>query len=167
MKLQGIRVLDLSSFLPGPYLTLAMADHGAAVIKVEAPGGDHGRSIGSLDGDSTVFFRNVNRGKKSIVLDLKQDSDREILLKLCESADVFVESFRPGVMTRLGVDYEQVRARNPRIVYCSVSAFGQTGPYSVRPAHDLAVEALAGVLSMTLGEDDQPAMPGVPVADLL
>ncbi|HEY6716059.1 MAG TPA: CoA transferase, partial [Reyranella sp.] len=97
MKLEGLKVVDLSWFLPGPYLTTALADHGAEVIKVEAPGGDHGRLIGALDGDSTVFFRNVNRGKKSIVLDLKQDSDREILLKLCETADVFVESFRPGV----------------------------------------------------------------------
>jgi crotonobetainyl-CoA:carnitine CoA-transferase CaiB-like acyl-CoA transferase len=168
MKLTGIRVLDLSSFRPGPYLTLALADHGAEVIKIEAPGaGDPGRHIGPFDGESSVFFRNLNRGKQSVVLDLKTDAGREALLKLCESADVFVESFRPGVMTRLGVDYEQVRARNPRIVYCSVSAFGQTGPYSGRPAHDLAVEALAGVLSMTLGEDDQPAMPGVPVADLL
>jgi crotonobetainyl-CoA:carnitine CoA-transferase CaiB-like acyl-CoA transferase len=167
MKLQGIRVIDLSSFLPGPYLTLAMADHGAEVIKVEAPGGDHGRSIGPLDGDSTVFFRNVNRGKKSIVLDLKQDGDRETLLKLCETADVFVESFRPGVVKRLGVDYERVKARNPGIVYCSISAFGQNGPYLQKPAHDLAVEAMSGVLSITLGNDGAPAIPGVPVADIV
>jgi crotonobetainyl-CoA:carnitine CoA-transferase CaiB-like acyl-CoA transferase len=167
MKLQGVRVIDLSSFLPGPYLTLAMADHGAEVIKVEAPGGDHGRSIGPPDGDSTVFFRNVNRGKKSIVLDLKQDNDRETLLKLCETADVFVESFRPGVVTRLGVDYDRVKARNPRIVYCSISAFGQNGPYLRKPAHDLAVEAMSGVLSITLGNDGAPAIPGVPVADIV
>ena len=168
MKLTGIRVLDLSSFLPGPYLTLALADHGAEVIKIEAPGmGDPGRHIGPRDGDTTVFFRNLNRGKKSVVLDLKSEAGKQTLLALCESADVFVESFRPGVMKRLGIDYEQVRARNPRIVYCSVSAFGQTGPYAARPAHDIAIEALSGVLSVTLGADGQPAMPGVPVADLL
>jgi len=168
MKLKGIRVLDLSSFLPGPYLTLALADHGAEVIKIEAPGGgDPGRHIEPQDGDSTVFFRNLNRGKKSIVLDLKSEEGRATLLSLCESADVFVESFRPGVMKRLGIDYETVNARNPRIVYCSVSAFGQSGPYVARPAHDIAIEALSGVLSMTLGEDNQPAMPGVPLADLL
>ncbi|GAB5101286.1 CaiB/BaiF CoA transferase family protein [Caballeronia sp. HLA56] len=168
MKLTGIRVLDLTSFLPGPYLTLALADHGAEVIKIEAPqGGDPGRHIAPSDGDTTVFFRNLNRGKKSAVLDLKSAEGRDALLTLCESADVFVESFRPGVMKRLGVDYESVRARNPRIVYCSLSAFGQTGPYALRPAHDLAAEALSGVLSMTLGEDDRPAMPGVPVSDLL
>jgi crotonobetainyl-CoA:carnitine CoA-transferase CaiB-like acyl-CoA transferase len=168
MKLSGIRVLDLSSFLPGPYLTLALADHGAEVIKIEAPGtGDPGRHIGPHDGDTSVFFRNLNRGKKSVVLDLKSEVGRQTLLALCESADVFVESFRPGVMKRLGVDYEQVRACNPRIVYCSISAFGQTGPYAARPAHDIAVEALSGVLSMTLGANGEPALPGVPVADLL
>src|SRR6202167_4700005 len=129
MKLEGIRGVDLSSFLPGPYLTMAMADHGAEVIKVEAPGGDQGRAIGKLDGDSTVFFRNVNRGKKSIVLDLKQDDDREALLTLCKTADVFVESFRPDVVARLGVDYERVKARNPRIVYWSISAFGHNRPH--------------------------------------
>jgi crotonobetainyl-CoA:carnitine CoA-transferase CaiB-like acyl-CoA transferase len=167
MKLSGIRVIDLSSFLPGPYLTSAMADHGAEIIKVEAPGGDPGRAIGPLDGDSTVFFRNVNRGKKSIALDLKQDSDREALLKLCETADVVVESFRPGVVARLGVDYERVKARNPRIIYCSISAFGQYGPYVRRPAHDLAIEAMSGALSTTLGNDDVPAIPGIPAADIL
>ncbi|SDD74513.1 CaiB/BaiF CoA transferase family protein [Paraburkholderia lycopersici] len=168
MKLAGIRVLDLSSFLPGPYLTLALADHGAEVIKVEQPGGgDPGRQIGPMDGETTVFFRNLNRGKKSVTLDLKAEEGREALLSLCETADVFVESFRPGVVKRLGVDYEHVRARNPRIVYCSISAFGQSGPYAARPAHDLAVEALSGVLSMTLGAQDEPAMPGVPLADLL
>ena len=167
MKLSGIRVMDLSSFLPGPYLTAAMADHGAEVIKVEAPSGDPGRHIGKPDGDHTVFFRNVNRGKKSIVLDLKQDVDRETLLKLCDTADVVVESFRPGVVTRLGVGYEQVRARNPGIVYCAISAFGQEGPYVRRPAHDIALEAMSGSLSITLGNDDAPAIPGIPAADIL
>jgi crotonobetainyl-CoA:carnitine CoA-transferase CaiB-like acyl-CoA transferase len=168
MKLEGIRVLDLSLFLPGPYLTLALADHGAEVIKIEPPGeGDPTRHLGPKDGPSTVYFRNLNRGKKSVVLDLKNPQEREALLKLCETADVFVESFRPGVVERLGVGYEQVRARNPRIVYCSISAFGQEGPYRERPAHDLAVEALSGVLSMTLGADGKPTIPGLPLADLL
>jgi crotonobetainyl-CoA:carnitine CoA-transferase CaiB-like acyl-CoA transferase len=168
MKLAGLQVLDLTLFLPGPYLTLALADHGAEVIKIEPPGeGDPTRHLGPSDGGSTVYFRNLNRGKKSVVLDLKTQPDREALLRLCESADVFVESFRPGVVDRLGVGYEQVRVRNPRIVYCSISAFGQHGPYRERPAHDLAVEALSGVLSMTLGEDGKPTIPGLPLADLL
>ncbi len=168
MKLDGIRVVDLSVFLPGPYLTLAMADHGAEVIKVEVPGeGDPGRHIGLSDGQSTVFFRNLNRGKKSIVVDLKNGDQREWLLELCETADVVVESFRPGVVDRLGVGYEAVRARNPRIVYCSISAFGQEGPFSGRPAHDLALEAESGLLTASLGGDGKPAMPAIPVADVL
>jgi crotonobetainyl-CoA:carnitine CoA-transferase CaiB-like acyl-CoA transferase len=114
-----------------------------------------------------VFFRNVNRGKESVVIDLKSAEGRARLLKLCESADVFVESFRPGVMQRLGVDYREVSGVNPRIVYCSLSAFGQDGPYRNRPAHDLATMALAGALSITLGRDGAPAMPGVAVADIV
>jgi len=168
MKLAGIRVIDLSLFLPGPYLTLAMADHGAEVIKIEPPGeGDPGRHIGLCDGPSSVFFKNINRGKKSVVLDLKTPADRDALLALCETADVFVESFRPGTVHRLGVGYEAVRARNPGIVYCAISAFGQDGPYRDRPAHDLALEAESGLLSITLGEDGKPALPGMPVADVL
>jgi crotonobetainyl-CoA:carnitine CoA-transferase CaiB-like acyl-CoA transferase len=168
MKLAGLRVIDLSVFLPGPYLTLALADHGAEVIKIETPGeGDPGRHIGLSDGPSTVFFRNLNRGKKSVVLDLKEAAQRDALLALCETADVFVESFRPGAVDRLGVGYEALRARNARIVYCSISAFGQDSEWRSRPAHDLALEAESGLLSMTLGGDAKPAMPGIPVADVL
>ncbi|MEX5684748.1 CaiB/BaiF CoA transferase family protein [Pseudomonas silesiensis] len=168
MKLEGIRVIDLSVFLPGPYLTLALADHGAEVIKVENPDqGDPGRRIQPSEQGETVFFRNLNRGKRSVCLDLKSGEGRESLLKLCETADIFVESFRPGVMERLGIEYEQIRLRNERIIYCSISAYGQTGPYRDRPAHDLGIEAVSGLLAMTLGEDDRPALPGVPVSDLL
>ncbi len=168
MKLEGIRVIDLSVFLPGPYLTLAMADHGAEVIKIEAPGeGDPGRHIGLSDGPSTVFFRNLNRGKKSVVLNLKDPAQRDQLLALCESADVFVESFRPGAVDRLGVGYEAIRARNPRIVYCSISAFGQDSDWRGRPAHDLALEAESGLVGMTLGNDGKPAISGIPAADVL
>jgi crotonobetainyl-CoA:carnitine CoA-transferase CaiB-like acyl-CoA transferase len=168
MKLEGIRVIDLSVFLPGPYLTLAMADHGAEVIKIEPPGeGDPGRHIGLSDGPSTVFFRNLNRGKKSVVLDLKDPGQRDALLSLCETADVFVESFRPGAVERLGIGYAATRARNPRIVYCAISAFGQDSEWRGRPAHDLALEAESGLLSMTLGSDGKPAMPGIPTADVL
>ena len=168
MKLAGLRVIDLSSFLPGPYLTMTLADHGAEVIKIEPPGkGDPGRHIGLADGPDTVFFRNFNRGKKSVVLDLKEREQRELLLALCERADVLVETFRPGVADRLGVGYASVGARNPGIVYCSISAFGQEGPYRERPAHDLALEAISGVLGMTLGSDGKPAIPGIPIADHL
>jgi len=167
MKLEGIRVIDLSVFLPGPHLTMMMADHGAEVIKVEPPGeGDPGRHIGLSQAGHSTFFRNANRGKRSVVVNLKDPAERESLLQLCGSADVFIEAYRPGVVERLGVDYAAVSARNPRIVYASITAFGQTGPRRDLPAHDLAVEALSGVLSVNLGSDGQPAMPGIPAADM-
>ena len=167
MKLGGFKVIDLSWFLPGPFLTMTLADHGAEVIKVEPPNGDPGRAIGPSDGPTSVFFRNLNRGKKSVVIDLKTAAGRETLLRLCDSADVVVESFRPGVAARLGIGYDVVSARNPAIVYCSISAFGQDGTYATRPAHDLALEAVTGVLSLTLGDDNRPAIPGIPIADHL
>jgi len=147
---------------------MALADHGAEVIKIEAPGeGDPGRHIGLSDGPVTVFFRNFNRGKKSVVLDLKVADQRDLLLALCDTADVFIETFRPGVADRLGFSYDTLNARNPRLVYCSISAFGHEGTYRNRPAHDLALEAMSGVLSMTLGNDNKPAIPGIPIADQL
>ncbi|MBK6597272.1 MAG: CoA transferase [Proteobacteria bacterium] len=167
MKLAGLRVLDLSLFLPGPHLTMMMADHGAEVIKLEPPGeGEPNRHIGPREGDTTVYFRNTHRGKKSISLNLKDPAAREALLRVADTADVFVEAFRPGVVDRLGVGYQAVAARNPRIVYCSIAAFGQTGPYRDVPAHDIGTEAIAGVVSLNLGDDGQPTMPHVPAADM-
>lgn len=167
MKLEGLRVIDLSLFLPGPHLTLMMADHGADVIKIEPPGeGEPNRHLGPKQGEFTVYFRNTHRGKRSVCLNLKSDAGREALLKLCETADVVIEAFRPGVVDRLGVGYAAVAARNPRIVYCSIAAFGQSGPYRDIPAHDLATEALAGVVSLNLGNDGEPTMPHVPAADM-
>jgi crotonobetainyl-CoA:carnitine CoA-transferase CaiB-like acyl-CoA transferase len=166
MKLDGIRVLDLSLFLPGPQLTLLMADHGAEVIKLEPPGeGEPNRHIGAQQDGTSVFFRNTHRGKKSISLNLKDPAAREALLKLAETVDVFVEAFRPGVVDRLGVGYAAIAARNPRIIYCSIAAFGQTGPYRDIPAHDIGTEAVAGVVSLGLGNDNQPSMPHIPAAD--
>ena len=168
MKLAGYRVLDLSMFLPGPYLSAALADHGAEVIKVEVPGeGDPTRHIGLADGEHTVYFRVLNRGKKSIAVDLKDLEQRAAFLELCDSADVFIEAFRPGVAERLGVGQEVLRARNPRLVYCSISAFGNDSAYRTRPAHELAAEALSGALSLNLGDDGKPAIPGLPTGDLL
>lgn len=167
MKLDGLRVLDLSLFLPGPYLTQMMGDHGAEVIKVEPPGGEPVRNVGyrTEDGVAT-WFRNTHRGKKSVVLNLKDAMDREAFLALADSADVLVEAFRPGVVDRLGIGPDTLRARNPRLVYASIAAFGQTGPEAARPAHDLAIQALAGTLSLNLGSDGAPANPGLPVADV-
>lgn len=164
--MEGVRVLELSQFLPGPHLTMMMADQGADVIKIEPPTGEPNRAIGVQQGGTSVFFRNTHRGKRSVALNLKQPEAVDAFLRLAETADVVVESFRPGVVGRLGVDYDAIAARNSRIVYCSISAFGQTGPYASRPAHDLGVEALGGTLSVNLGSDGKPTSPGVPVADV-
>jgi crotonobetainyl-CoA:carnitine CoA-transferase CaiB-like acyl-CoA transferase len=168
MKLEGIKVVDLSLFLPGPAMTQAMADHGAEVIKVEPlPGGEPNREIGAKRDGVSVYFANTHRGKKSLVLNLKTAEGVEALLRLAETADVFVEAFRPGVVDRLSVGYRAVAARNPGIVYASISAYGQSGPYAHRPAHDLAVEAMSGVLSVNVGWDDRPWNPAIACADML
>jgi len=166
MKLEGVRVLDLSMFLPGPHLTMMMADHGADVIKVEPPSGDPPRELGyrTKDGVST-WFRNTNRGKRSVVLDLKSEAGKAALFRLIETADVFVEAFRPGVVERLGIGPEQAREINPRLVYVSIAAFGQTGPWTRKPAHDPAIQSLAGTSSLNLGSDGAPTMMGIAAAD--
>ena len=169
MKLSGIRVLDLSQYLPGPHLTMTMADHGADVIMVEPANGtgEPTRKMGTRANDGTsVWFRNIARGKRAIALDLKDAAQKKIFLELADDADVIVEAFRPGAAKRLGTDYETISARNPRIVYCSISAFGQDGPYRDKPAHDLAVQALAGTADLTRGNDDRPAMPNLVAADM-
>ncbi|HEV7263878.1 MAG TPA: CoA transferase [Falsiroseomonas sp.] len=166
MKLDGVRVLDLSLFLPGPYLTTVMADHGAEVIKLEPPSGEPVRGIGLRTKGESVWFRNTHRGKKSIVLNLKDPGDLAALREIVRGCDVMLESFRPGVAERLGIGASAMTALNPRLVYCSISAFGQDGPLRDRPAHDLAVEALAGTVSVNLGQDGKPTHPNVPVADV-
>jgi crotonobetainyl-CoA:carnitine CoA-transferase CaiB-like acyl-CoA transferase len=165
-KLTGIRVIDLSMFLPGPMLTVMMSDQGADVIKVEPAAGDPARTQGPFEDGHSIWFANLNRGKASVVLDLKSEAGKVALADLIRGADVFVEGFRPGVMARLGFGWEDVRALNPRIVYCSISAFGQHGALAHHPAHDMAVQALAGFLSVNDGPDGTPAVPGVPAADV-
>lgn len=168
MKLDGVRVLDLSLFLPGPMLTLMMADHGAEVVKIEPLGeGEPTREIGYRKNGTSVWFRNTHRGKRSLALDLKSPEGKEIFRRLAATCDVVVEAFRPGVADRLGVGHAAARAANPKIVYCSISAFGQTGPYAGRAAHDVAVQAMAGVIALNEGQDGEPAMPHMPVADAL
>ena len=169
-KLSGVTVVDLSLFLPGPMMTVMMADHGARVIKVEPPSGDPAREQAPFEaeqnGGHSVWFANLNRGKESVTLDLKTDDGKAALRKLIAEADVFVEGFRPGAMHRLGFNYEAVKALKPDIVYCSISAFGQDGALSQHPAHDMAVQALAGFLSVNDGPDGMPVVPGVPSADM-
>jgi len=166
MKLAGVNVIDLSMFLPGPHFTMMMADHGANVIRIEAMGGEPVRQIGWRQGGHSVWFRNTHRGKRSLRLNLKDPRGKEILFKLAERADVLVEAFRPGVMARLGIDYPTVSARAPQLIYCSLSAFGQTSRYRDRPAHDLAMEAMLGTVSFNRGQDGKPTLVSMPSADM-
>ena len=170
MKLAGVRVLDLSQFLPGPHLTMTMADHGADVIMIEPKNeiGEPVRAMGTRAPDgTTVWFRNIARGKRSLVLDLKNKHDLDTFLGLADEADVIVEAFRPGVAARLGIGYDVIAKRNPRIVYCSISAFGQNGPLRDKPSHDLGVQALAGTLDLSRGfSDNKPNMPNLVAADM-
>ena len=165
-KLDGIRVVDLSQFLPGPMLTVMMADQGAAVIKVEPPAGDPARSQGPFEAGHSIWFRNLNRGKAAVTLDLKSPAGTAALWALLADADVLVEGFRPGVMARLGFGYADVTARHPGIVYCSISAFGQSGPMADHPAHDMGVWAESGLLAVNDGPDGVPVVPGVPASDM-
>ena len=168
MKLDGITVLDLSLFLPGPTVTQLMADQGARVIKIENPQeGEPNRQIGQRRGSETVYFACTHRGKESLTLNLKSADGLNIFRQLATRADVVVESFRPGVVKRLGVDYESVRAVRPDIVYASISAYGQSGPLMDDPAHDLAVQAMCGLLSNNLDGAGNPVMPAMPAGDML
>jgi alpha-methylacyl-CoA racemase len=166
--LTGIRVLDLSRLLPGPFLTMILADMGADVVKVEDPKiGDYMRQFPPAKGGIAGRFLAVNRGKRSVALDLKSPAAKDVFLSMVDQADVVVESFRPGVMDKLGIGYAALSARNPKIVVCSISGFGQTGPYVDRAGHDLGYIALGGVLAMGGGVPGAaPAMPGVQIADL-
>ena len=162
-----VRVLDLSRLLPGPYCSRILADFGAEVIKVERPGeGDWLRYVPPLVDGKSVLFRALNRGKKSLTLNLKSDEGQAILLQLVETADVLLESFRPGVMERLGVGYERLTGANPRLVYCSLSGYGPEGGYRERAGHDLNYIGLAGLLDLSGPREGPPVIPGVPVADL-
>ena len=165
--LGGIRILDLSRMLPGPYCSMMLADLGAEVIKVEEPivGDPTRRSPPIIDGQSAPFAQ-VNRNKKSIAIDLKKSEGRDIFLKLASTADCVLEQFRPGVVDRLGINYATVAEVNPRIVYCSLTGFGQDGPHRERSGHDLNYLALSGVLGLTTDDRGKPVIPGVQVADL-
>ncbi|SFO01513.1 formyl-CoA transferase [Variovorax sp. PDC80] len=169
LPLAGVRVLDVSQVMAGPYACMLLADLGADVIKIEPPqGGDQTRgAMGfKLKGTDSMGFLNMNRNKRSIALDLKSDSGREVLYKLVAQADILVENYRPGVMKRLRTDYETLSAINPRLVYVSISGFGQTGPWAGRPGFDLMAQAMSGIMSVTGHPDGPPAKAGVPVADI-
>jgi crotonobetainyl-CoA:carnitine CoA-transferase CaiB-like acyl-CoA transferase len=164
--LDGIRVIELANFIAGPLAGTLLADMGADVVKIEPPQGDMGRAMPPLTNDESVSFVALNRNKRSLVLDLKRDEAREIVLKLAATSDVFLEAYRPGALEKLGLGPEQVRAVNPRIVYTSVSGFGQTGPYRRRAGINLIIEAFSGALSVTGEPGKMPTRPGVQTADV-
>ena len=164
--LNGVRILDLSRLLPGPYLTQLLADLGAEVIKVETPTlGDYARSLPPETGLGGLFDA-INMDKKSIALDYRQAEGRELFLKLAVNADVIVESFRPGNVSKYGIGFDAVRAVNPKIVYCSLSGYGQDGPYRQRAGHDLNYVSLGGAQALNGRRDEAPIPYGLPVADL-
>ncbi len=165
--LRGLKVLDFSTLLPGPMATLFLAEAGAEVIKVERPGsGEDMRYYPPKWGDSSINFSLLNRGKKSIAVDLKNEEERAKLIPLIEEADIIVEQFRPGVMSRLGLDYEAIKSINSKIIYCSISGFGQNGPKKNLAGHDINYIGDAGLLSLSLGSTEQPVVPPALIADI-
>lgn len=165
--LTGIRVLDMSRLLPGPYCTMLLADFGAEVIKIEEPGkGDYSRSFPPFLKDFGYWHLQLNSNKQSVVLDLKSEEGKNIFLELVKTADVVVESYRPGVLKKLGVDYEAAAKVNPKIIYCSISGYGSKGPLAHKADHDLGYLSLAGVTAMSGEADGAPAIPGVLMADM-
>ena len=165
--LSGVTVVDMTRVLAGPYCTMMLYDLGARVIKVEAPGkGDDSRQIGPFINGKSAYFMSLNRGKQSIALDLKADKDRALFEALLEGADVMVENFRSGVMERLGYGWEALHERYPRLIYAATSGFGHTGPYAERPAYDMVVQAMGGVMSITGQPDGEPTRVGSSIGDI-
>lgn len=165
--LQGIKVIDLTRILSGPYCTMLLGDMGADIIKIESSAGDDTRKWGPpFLSDESAYYLSVNRNKRSIVLDLKSKEGKEIFFKLLETADVVVENFRPGTMEKLGFGYEELKARNPKIILASISGFGQTGPYSKKPGYDVIAQGFGGLMSVTGEEGRAPVKAGFSIADL-
>jgi formyl-CoA transferase len=169
LPLAGVKVLDVSQVMAGPFACMLLADLGADVIKIEPPGGgDQTRgSMGfKMKGADSMGFLNMNRNKRSVTLNLKSQAGREVLLRLARGADILIENYRPGAMKRMGLGYEDLNAVNPRLVYTSISGFGQNGPWADRPGFDLMAQAMTGVMSVTGYPGGPPVKAGVPVADI-
>jgi CoA:oxalate CoA-transferase len=164
--LAGVTILDLSRILAGPYCTLLLHELGARIIKVEPPGGDDSRAYGPFKDGQSLYFAAINRGKESIALDLKKPEDLAILERLLGGADVVLENFRPGTMEKLGLGWDVLHARHPRLIYAAASGFGHTGPESKKPAYDMIVQGLGGIMSVTGHPGAPPARIGVSIGDL-
>jgi len=166
--LLGIRVLDMSRVLAGPFTGMLLADMGADVIKLEMPGrGDDSRQFPPFIGEESMYYVNLNRGKKSITINLKTEEGKNIFKELVKQSDVLLENFRPGTMNRLGIGYEALKEINPRLVYAAISGFGQYGPYSSRPGYDIIGQAMGGLLSITGWPDSPPTRSGTAIGDIL
>jgi crotonobetainyl-CoA:carnitine CoA-transferase CaiB-like acyl-CoA transferase len=165
--LKELKMLDLSRLLPGPYCSLLLADLGMEVLKVEDPDlGDYSRKMGLMGKKESAFFLSLNRNKKSITLNLKTKEGKRIFCKLIETYDIVLEGFRPGVMDRLGIGYQELKKRNPRVIFCSLSGYGQDGPYRERSGHDANYIGLGGLLEITGEKNGDPILPGVQIADI-
>lgn len=165
--LEGVRVLDLTRVLAGPFCTMVLSDLGAEIIKVEVPGtGDDSRAFGPFKNGQSLYFVNVNRGKKSVAIDLKTDAGKKLLVDLAKECDVIVENFRPGTMEKLGLGWDVLKEANPRLIYAAVSGFGHTGPDSLRPAYDILVQAMGGVMSITGWPESPPTRVGLSMGDI-
>jgi CoA:oxalate CoA-transferase len=165
--LAGVLVIDLTRVLAGPFCTMMLAELGARVIKIEHPeGGDDSRQFAPLHEGQSAYFQSLNRGKESIALDLKNDADRAVLLEMVRRGDVLVENFRPGTLERLGLGCEQLKKINPRLVYAAISGFGHTGPWSHKPAYDMIVQAMGGLMSITGQPGGLPTKAGTSIGDI-
>ncbi len=165
--LKGVKVLDLTRVLSGPYCTMILGDLGAEIIKIERPeNGDDSRHFGPFYKGESAYFKSINRNKKSITVDLKTDNGKEIIKNLIKKTDVIVENFRPGAMDRLGLSCDEVSKINPHIIYGSVSGFGHSGPYSEKPAYDAVVQAMGGIMSITGQKDGEPTRVGSSIGDI-
>ncbi len=165
--LSGTRILDFTRVLSGPYCTALLADVGAEVIKVEPPTGDDYRHIGPFMGDESILFQAVNRGKRSIILDLTKRDDLGVALQLAATVDVVVENFRPGVADKLGISWDALSSVNPRLIYASISGFGQSGAHANRPAYDIIIQALSGIMFVTGDAEREPTLIGESIADVV
>ncbi|MEI7613842.1 MAG: CoA transferase [Betaproteobacteria bacterium] len=166
--LEGIKVLDLSRVLAGPYCTMMLADFGANIIKIEPPGsGDDSRAFGPFVGKESAYFMSLNRNKRSITLNFKREEEIELFREMVKQADVVVENYRPGTMEKFGIGYEALKEINPKIIYAACSGFGHSGPYMLKPAYDIIVQAMGGIMSITGPEGGEPTRVGASVGDII
>ena len=165
--LKGLKVLDLSRVLAGPYCTMMLADFGADVIKIEPPVGDDSRAFGPFVGKESAYFMSLNRNKRSMVLDFKNQKHIDVFKEMVAKADVVVENYRPGTMEKFGLSYDVLKEINPALTYAACSGFGRTGPYALKPAYDIIVQAMGGIMSITGEGKDSPTRVGASVGDVI